>query len=186
MRFLQKKSAVIYSSVLLIIFLTAGLVWYFLPANQEYEDLGMRPGWNITENIYGGKNTTKFAARVEIIGSETFLPDDGPYTVFVPTDEAYDNLPAETLAALKGEANRKNLREVLLFHVVHGKYLSSDFKDGMKLTTVQGEKLTITKEDNYWVINGYSYIEMSDIASSNGVIHLATNYLIPESMIETQ
>lgn len=171
-------------STLILLPLLAFLVWVFNPANEFYDQVDMSPNGDIATNILSSSITTNFAAQLTTLGYDTFLSGEGPFTVFVPTDNAYSNLPAEILDQMKDPAKQALLREVMLHHVVKGYYDSSTFKDDMTFQTLQGEKMTLRREGKYWVINGYSYVEVADVKTTNGVIHLMTNYIIPESYIQ--
>jgi uncharacterized surface protein with fasciclin (FAS1) repeats len=182
---LKKKPLVISLVVILILIAAALLIWFKWPY-QEYEGLGMRPDWDVADNIVSAPGNQIFAGVVYNLEYTTFLHGTGPFTVFVPTDESYKNLPPETKAYLNNIQNQWAIRQVMLYHVVKGRYLYSDFKDGMQLETVQGEKLAFVKKNDYWEINGYAHIQTPDILSKNGVIHVTDNYLLPPSLIGAQ
>lgn len=167
---------------LIVIIITAGLIWKNWPW-MEYDGLKMRPDFDVAQNIMISPKNTIFTEALSLTGYNTFLQGDGPYTVFVPTDVAYENLSPETKAALADPEYEGEARQVVLYHVVKGHYLAADIKDGMTLETVQGEKLKFTWDDGYMVINGYSYVEVPNVVSKNGVIHMTTNYLLPPSVL---
>ena len=79
---------------------------------------------------------------------------------------------------LKPEAKGK-LTSVLTYHVVAGHYTSKDLKDGMKLKTVQGDEITITKKGNVWMVNN-SKITVADVMDSNGVTYVIDTVLMPK------
>lgn len=151
---------------------------------SKYKALGMLPESSVSDNILKSTKSHVFANIAKQLEYTTFLEGDGPFTVFVPTDIAYENLPKETKDYLNQVENQWAVRQIFLYHVVKGRYLTSDFKEGMKLETIQGEELTITRKDNYWEINGYSYLQTTDVVSANGVIHVTTNYILPPSLLE--
>lgn len=176
-----KKKILVISLVVLILAAIIGTFIYFQkPENQNYTGLNMSPGWNVADNIQYGSQNTNFASEMEDMEYYTFLQGKGPYTIFVPTDKAYDNLPAKTKDLMDNDDG--SLRQILLYNIVKGSYKVSDFRDGMTLTTVQGDDITVTKDGNDWVLDGYAYIETPDAVSKNGVIHMTTNYLIPPSL----
>lgn len=179
----RKKPTLIGVLAAVLILITLGVFWYLDPANEEYEDLGMKPTSTVAENILDSAVSTAFAEGISTVGYDTFLNEEGPFTVFVPTDEAYGNLPDETAAALVNPAEEGYFRSVLQYHVVEGRYLEKDLKDGMTLTTIQGEELTVTRKDGNIILNGYAYIQTYDVLSKNGVIHVTTNYVLPPSMV---
>ena len=109
------------------------------------------------------------------------LQGDGPFTVFAPVDAAFAALDKATLDAALNDP-KGLLTTVLTYHVVAGKITSDQFTDGGKLTTVQGEELTTTKDDQgNWLING-NPIAVQNIQASNGVIHAMGAVLLPPSL----
>ena len=109
------------------------------------------------------------------------LQGDGPFTVFAPVDAAFAALDKATLNAALNDP-KGLLTTVLTYHVVAGKITSDQFTDGGKLTTVQGEELTTTKDDQgNWLING-NPIAVQNIQASNGVIHAMGAVLLPPSL----
>jgi uncharacterized surface protein with fasciclin (FAS1) repeats len=151
------------------------------PSFIEYEGVQMKPSMDIADNINYSSQDQEFARMIQAVGFDTFLHDTGPYTVFVPTDSAYAKLDTAFTQTLYDTANEGTLRDLLLYHVVKGKYLAADLKDGLELTTIEGGKLKFTKNGEYWIINGSSFLETYDIKSTNGVIHTINKFLIPPS-----
>jgi len=105
----------------------------------------------------------------------------GPYTVFAPTDAAFDAVPKKTLAALLADPNVA-LKDVLTYHVVAGKVMASDLSDGQVITTVNGAPLTVTIKSDGTVMVGDATVTTADIETSNGVIHVIDKVLIPPAM----
>lgn len=104
---------------------------------------------------------------------------EGPFTVFAPTDDAFATVPAETLDAVMADPDL--LTAVLTYHVVAGDFKMADAKDGDELTTLQGQKLTITKEGDKTFVNGVE-LAATDVPATNGNINvLAAGILVPES-----
>lgn len=161
--------------------LLVGLIWYKWPY-QEYQEVGMRPTWNIAENIMQSPNSQIFASAVYNLEYTTFLEGEGPYTVFIPSDEAYTKLSDEMKYFLADTNNQGSIRQVVLYHVVPGLYRFSDLKDGTVLTTVQGKELVVTRSADQVILNGSSFIENYDIMATNGVIHTVNGYLLPPSI----
>lgn len=104
------------------------------------------------------------------------LQGEGPFTVFAPTDDAFDNLPAGTVDALLQDIPA--LTDVLLYHVVSGKVMAADVVGLTSATTVLGQDVTITVDEGNVFINDAQVI-ITDIEASNGVIHVIDNVLIP-------
>lgn len=105
------------------------------------------------------------------------LKGKGPFTVFAPTDAAFAKISNATLNALL--ANKTQLTAVLTYHVVPGKVMSTDLKNGMMAKTVQGENLTITLENGSVMVNNAKVVQ-ADIVCTNGVIHVIDTVLMPK------
>ncbi|KKG50757.1 fasciclin domain-containing protein [Methanosarcina mazei] len=118
---------------------------------------------------------TTFASLVRDAGLEETL-NEGTYTVFAPTDEAFDALPEGTLEDLL--ADEQALTDVLTYHVVEGEYMASDLEDGQTLTTVQSATLPVSIADDEVTIGTATVVE-PDIVASNGVVHGIDAVLIP-------
>lgn len=114
-------------------------------------------------------------AAVTAAGLVDTLKGEGPFTVFAPTDEAFAALPEGTVEGLL--ADIPALTEVLTYHVVAGKVMSTDLTDGMTATTVQGGTITFDLGDGVKV-NGASVVA-ADIEASNGVIHVIDTVILP-------
>lgn len=111
------------------------------------------------------------------------LEGTGPYTVFAPTNEAFDALPAGTLDTLLKPENVDQLKSILTYHVVSGKVLASDLKDGQVITTVQGGTLTVSITDGkVYLIDAKGnkvMVEKADVNADNGVVHVIGGVLLP-------
>ena len=182
MNLIIRKKTLLIIVIVLVIVLGAAWFWLLNPANQGYVGFNMRPVWDVADNIKNGSENRIFAGEMNKVGYYTFLHGKGPFTVFVPTDKAYSNLPVDDQDILGTDEG--SLRQVLLYNVVKGKYRAEDLKDGMTLHTVQGQDISVARKGNNIILNGYSYIETTDVNSSNGVIHMTTNYLIPPNMMQ--
>ncbi|MDX2344597.1 MAG: fasciclin domain-containing protein [Acidimicrobiia bacterium] len=125
--------------------------------------------------IGGGFNT--LVAAVQAAGLVETLSGDGPFTVFAPTDEAFAALPEGTLDALL--ADPEALAEILTYHVVSGKVLAADVVGLSSATTVQGEDIAIAVVDGAVVLNGSSNVTATDVAASNGVVHVIDAVILP-------
>lgn len=105
------------------------------------------------------------------------LKGAGPFTVFAPTDEAFAALPAGTVEDLLKPENKGKLTEILTYHVVSGKVMAGDLKDGMKAPTVEGAEITIDL-DNGPMVNDAKVVT-ADVPASNGVIHVIDKVIMP-------
>ncbi len=106
------------------------------------------------------------------------LKGAGPFTVFAPTDEAFAKLPAGTVESLLKDIPK--LTAILTYHVVAGKVMAADVMtmDGQSAKTVNGATLAISTKDGV-KLNGASTVVKTDIACTNGVIHVIDSVLLP-------
>jgi len=103
---------------------------------------------------------------------------DVPFTVFAPTDAAFEALPAGTVEDLLKPENKGKLVDILTYHVVPGKVMSSDLTNGMTPATVNGDTLTIMTKDSVKVDN--AFVVTADIEADNGVIHVIDTVMLPK------
>jgi uncharacterized surface protein with fasciclin (FAS1) repeats len=106
------------------------------------------------------------------------LQGEGPYTVFAPTNEAFNELGDDTLQTLLEPENREQLQEILTYHVVPAEAMAADLSDGQELETVNGETLTVSIDGDQ-VMVGDATVEMADVDASNGVVHVIDTVLQP-------
>ncbi len=139
----------------------------------------MVPSKNIVENALGSKDHTTLVAAVKAAGLVETLMGTGPFTVFAPTNAAFSKLPAGTVETLLKPENKAKLTAVLTYHVVPGKLQAKDLKNGAKLTTVNGQTLTVTKKGNMVMIDG-AHVTIADVISSNGVTHVLDGVVLPK------
>jgi uncharacterized surface protein with fasciclin (FAS1) repeats len=151
----------------------------------------MYPSKNIIENAVNSKDHTTLVAAVKAAGLVETLQGKGPYTVFAPTNAAFDKLPAGTIDVLLKPENKAQLTSILTYHVVPGKLSSQELmqwvrKGGGKaeLKTVQGGKLWILENsEGLWVKDekgNKAKISIADVNQSNGVIHVIDTVLMPK------
>jgi uncharacterized surface protein with fasciclin (FAS1) repeats len=119
-------------------------------------------------------------AAVQAAGLAETLSAPGPYTVFAPTNEAFEALPAGLVDALLLPENKEVLTQILTYHVVEGEVMSADVQPG-KVPTVEGEDLTIKVNDGTVTVNGAT-VEAVDVEASNGVIHVIDEVLVPPNV----
>lgn len=134
---------------------------------------------NIVENAMNSADHTTLVAAVKHAGLVETLSGTGPFTVFAPTNEAFDALPKGTVESLLKPENMKKLQGILTYHVVPGMIKAADLKDGQKLKTVQGEDLTVSIKDGKVMINGAN-VTIADAVSNNGVTHIIDKVLMPK------
>ncbi|GAA4326778.1 fasciclin domain-containing protein [Flaviaesturariibacter amylovorans] len=139
----------------------------------------MVPSKNIVENAAGSADHTTLVTAVKAAGLAETLSGTGPFTVFAPTNEAFNKLPAGTVEGLVKPENKAKLTGILTYHVVPGALRAADLKDGQKLKTVQGEELTVTMKDGAVMIDG-ARVTIPDVISSNGVTHVIDAVVMPK------
>ncbi|WP_432764407.1 fasciclin domain-containing protein [Kaistella chaponensis] len=150
----------------------------------------MYPSKNIVENAVNSKDHTTLVAAVKAAGLVETLQSKGPFTVFAPTNAAFEKLPAGTVETLVMPENKETLTKILTYHVVPGRISSKDLmawikKNGGKYMakTVQGEELTFwMKGMNLYVKDtkgNSAKITTADVNQSNGVIHVIDTVLMP-------
>lgn len=127
-----------------------------------------------TAKAAGSFNT--LAVAIEAAGLTQTLEGKGPFTVFAPTDEAFAKLPPGTVDALLKD--KAKLSKILTYHVVAGEVMAKDVKPG-KVTTVEGQKINITRGPSGVKVNDANVIK-TDVIASNGVIHVIDAVLIPD------
>ncbi|MHC4985045.1 MAG: fasciclin domain-containing protein [Planctomycetota bacterium] len=106
------------------------------------------------------------------------LKGEGPFTVFAPTDQAFENLPDGALADLLKPENKAQLQAVLKFHVVAGRHMAADLVELESVETLQGEELALNFEDETLTVGG-AEVTSADVECSNGVIHVINKVLLP-------
>lgn len=152
----------------------------------------MYPSKNIVENAVNSKDHTTLVAAVKAAGLVETLQSKGPFTVFAPTNSAFDKLPKGTVETLLKPENIKTLQTVLTYHVVAGKMNAADIDKAIKtgngkttLKTVSGGTLTawMKGKDLYLTDeNGNSSkVTIADVNQSNGVIHVIDTVVLPKS-----
>lgn len=151
----------------------------------------MYPSKNIVENAVNSKDHTTLVAAVKAAGLVETLQSAGPFTVFAPTNAAFEMLPAGTVDNLVKPENKAALTGILTYHVVAGKWNAKDIakmiKDGngtAEIKTVAGGKLTAMMEGKKIAVKDESgnkaYVTISDVNQSNGVIHVIDHVLLPK------
>jgi uncharacterized surface protein with fasciclin (FAS1) repeats len=153
------------------------------PEGVMVDGVAMTADKNIVENAAGAKSVSTLVAAVKAAGLVETLSGPGPFTVFAPTNAAFDKLPKGAVAGLMDPASKEKLKGVLTYHVIPGRLVAADLKDGQELTTVNGEKLKImVKDGKVMVGNGKdapATVQIADVISSNGVTHVIDTVILP-------
>lgn len=163
----------------------------FAQKTVEVGGAPMYPTKNIVENAVNSKDHTTLVAAVKAAGLVETLQSAGPFTVFAPTNAAFDKLPAGTVETLVKPENKAMLTGILTYHVVAGKLDSKALMAAIKkgngkaeLTTVAGGKLWAMIENGSVVLmdeNGNkSTVTIKDVYQSNGVIHVIDTVVLPK------
>ena len=150
----------------------------------------MYPNKNIIENAVNSKDHTTLVAAVKTAELVETLKGEGPFTVFAPTNEAFEKLPKGTVETLLMAENKAKLQSILTFHVVAGKVSAMDLmkmiKDGngkAELTTVNGGTLSAMlkgkKVELKDAAGNLSTVTIADVNQSNGIIHVIDAVVLP-------
>jgi len=144
------------------------------PADEE----DMSDKMDIVDTAVADGRFTTLVAAVQAAGLADALKGEGPFTVFAPTDDAFAALPEGTVEALL--ADIPTLTDILLYHVVEGKVMAADVVELSNAMTLNGQYVDISVEDGKVMIDGAEVI-ITDIETSNGVIHVIDAVILPES-----
>ena len=136
------------------------------------------PG-TIVEVASASEDFKTLVAAVTAAGLGETLSGEGPFTVFAPTDAAFAALPAGILDKLLLPENKETLTKILTYHVLGSKVMAADVKAG-KVATVEGSEITIDTMDGVKVDD--ATVTATDVAASNGVIHVIDKVIIPASV----
>lgn len=152
----------------------------------------MYPTKNIVENAVNSKDHTTLVAAVKAADLVDVLSSAGPFTVFAPTNEAFNALPKGTVDNLLKPENKEKLQGILKYHVVAGKVSADDLKKMITnnngkatLKTVAGGNLyaSLDKKGGVWIWDengGKAMVTIADVNQSNGVIHVVDHVLLPK------
>lgn len=133
---------------------------------------------DIVDVASANKDFETLVAAVKAAGLVDTLKGPGPFTVFAPTDAAFDKLPAGTVESLLKPENIEKLKAILTYHVVSGKVMAKDVKSGA-VTTVNGQKAEIKAGKAGVTIDGAKVVA-TDVAADNGVIHVIDTVIMPK------
>ncbi|MCH2449670.1 MAG: fasciclin domain-containing protein [Gracilimonas sp.] len=136
---------------------------------------------DIIELAVATDELSTLVTAVKAAGLVETLQSDGPFTVFAPTNAAFEALPEGVLEMLLKPENKDQLTAVLTYQVVSGKVMSGDLKDGMMPETVEGSKAEIAINYGKVKVDGAN-VAMADIEASNGVVHVIDAVILPPSI----
>jgi uncharacterized surface protein with fasciclin (FAS1) repeats len=159
---------------------TAGGMSYGQASKHDAEQTAYAASMDIVERAIDAKAFTTLVTAVSEAGLVETLQGEGPFTVFAPTDAAFEKLPAGTVADLLKPENRDTLTQILTYHVVPGKVTSGDIAGkALDAETVAGLPLSIDATGAGVMVGGAT-VTTADVMASNGVIHIIDTVLIPE------
>lgn len=134
---------------------------------------------NIVQVAVGSADHSTLVAALQAADYVNALTNVGPFTVFAPTNSAFDALPAGTLDDLVKPENQRKLRDILEYHVLLGVYKPEGFVNGRNLGTADGRSVTVeVAADGTILINGAKII--GTVSASNGIIHVVDQVLLPK------
>lgn len=160
----------------LLAVLMAGAIATPALANHHME---AKPAGTIVDVAAGNADFETLVAAVKAAGLVETLSGEGPFTVFAPTDEAFAKLPPGTLEDLLKPENKDKLVAILTYHVVPGTVKAADVVKLDTATTVNGQAADISVEGNTVKVDGAT-VTATDIAASNGVIHVIDSVILPD------
>jgi uncharacterized surface protein with fasciclin (FAS1) repeats len=133
---------------------------------------------DVVKVAIGSPDHTTLVAALKQADLVTSLSNAGPFTVFAPTNAAFDKLPAGTVSNLMKDENKAELQNILQYHVTTSSLKKEFFKDGQTLGMVNGDNITITVKDGKVILNNSATI-IASIQASNGMVHVIDGVLLP-------
>lgn len=133
---------------------------------------------NIVQTAIGSKDYTTLVAAVKAAELVDALSNAGPFTVFAPTNAAFDKLPKGTVEGLLKPEKKQDLQNILGYHTYVGSLKTDYMQNGQEFDMVFGGKVKITKKDNKTFVNGSEII--ASISTSNGMVHVINDVLLPK------
>ena len=133
---------------------------------------------DVVKVAVGSKDHTTLVAALKAADLVTSLSNAGPFTVFAPTNAAFDKLPAGTVDGLLKPEKKEDLQNILQYHVAVSVMKAESFTDGQILGMVNGDNVTVSVKDGKVTLNGTVHI-IASIPASNGIIHVTDGVLLP-------
>jgi uncharacterized surface protein with fasciclin (FAS1) repeats len=137
-------------------------------------------GEDIVALAQGNEDLSTLVEAVTAAELVETLRGEGPFTVFAPTNAAFEQVGEQQLQELLEPENREQLTEILTYHVVEGELRAADLEDGQTLTTVNGEELAVSIDGDEVQV-GDATVAQPDVDASNGVVHVIDSVLMPGS-----
>ncbi len=133
---------------------------------------------DVVKVAVGSKDHTTLVAALKQAELVTSLSNAGPFTVFAPTNAAFDKVPKETLDALMTDEKKPDLQNILQYHVTTSSLRTEYFTDGQTLGMVNGDNITVSVKDGKITLNGTATI-VATVPASNGIVHVIDGVLLP-------
>ena len=133
---------------------------------------------DVVKIAVGSKDHTTLVAALKQADLVTALSNAGPFTVFAPTNAAFDKIPKETLDALMKDDKKADLQNILQYHVTVSAIKAENFTDGQTLGMVNGDNVTVSVKDGKIMLNNSATI-VASIPGSNGIVHVIDGVLMP-------
>ena len=133
---------------------------------------------NVVQIAEGSKDHSTLVKAVVAGELVDALSNAGPFTVFAPTNEAFDKLPAGTLDNLLKPENKADLQSILQYHVSLGVFKTENMQDGQTIGQVNGDNITLSVKDGKVTVNGTAHV-IASIPASNGIIHVVDAVSLP-------
>ena len=133
---------------------------------------------DVVKVAVGSKDHTTLVAALKQAELVTALSNAGPFTVFAPTNDAFNKLPAGTVDGLMKDEKKADLQNILQYHVAVAVYKAENLKDGQVIGQANGDNITINVKDGKVMVNGTANI-VASVPASNGIIHVIDAVLLP-------
>ncbi len=161
------------------------------PSIKMVGGAAMYPTKDIVDNAVNSQDHTTLVAAVKAAGLVETLKGDGPFTVFAPTNAAFDKLPAGTVGTLVKPENKAMLTKILTYHVLAGRYSAADISKAIKMGDGTAEFSTVSGGKVWAMMNGSSLVlkdetgatamvTIGDVFQKNGVIHVVDSVIMPK------
>ena len=170
MKIMKNKTSIVQFLLVII----SCVVFYSTQANNLDTQTSSSVTLSIADIIQADKSLNLFARSLKKSGINELLQGEGPYTVFVSNDEAYEEVSFSRKLAVW--TNKKRMIRILNFHIVRGRITSEDLKTVTSLTTLEGAQLSVENNGEKVDIAG---IAKKDIYASNGIIHVIDKVIVP-------
>jgi uncharacterized surface protein with fasciclin (FAS1) repeats len=133
---------------------------------------------DIVKTAISSKDHTTLVAALKQAELVTSLSNAGPFTVFAPTNAAFDKMPAGTVESLMKDEKKEDLQNILQYHVTLSAMKAESLQDGQTLGMVNGDKVSVNVKDGKVILNNNVHI-IASVPASNGIVHVVDGVLLP-------